>query len=180
MNRRIKSFVAVFPLALPFFLIAACASTLVGHTSLPPPSESAKSILVISLETEKKYPQAAFGKYKLTLKDGKGTIMLHYGVDHIIVSGLEPGDYEAEKLNFIYKSMGAHGSERAVAVPFRLKPGFITVLRKEFKFILYRKSGRTWQTVRQIRLYPKDMRDILTNLSKDKNFHLWKNDYEIK
>ena len=73
MNRRIKPFVAVFPLALPFFLIAACASTLVGHTSLPPPSESAKSILVISLETEKKYPQAAFGKYKLTLIDDKGS-----------------------------------------------------------------------------------------------------------
>ncbi len=114
MNPRTKSFVAVFLLALSFFLITACASTLGKHTSLPPPSESVKSILVISVETEKKYPQPAFGKYKLTLKDDKGTIMLDYGVNHIIVSGLEPGDYEAEKLNFIYKSAGAWGSERAV------------------------------------------------------------------
>lgn len=98
--------------------------------------------------------------------------MLHYGVNHVIASGLEPGEYEIEKITFIYKSKGAHGSARAVAVPFRLKPGFITVLRTEFKFILYRKGGSTWQTVRQIRLYPKDMRDVLTNLSKDKNFHL--------
>jgi hypothetical protein len=167
-------------LCLGFVLITACASTLTKPASLPAPSENVKSILIIPIETIKKYPSPAFGKYKLKLDEGKHTVMLDFGVDYVIVSGLEPGTHKIQSITFMYKAAAATGRERRLSIPFQLKPGYVNVLKHQFKFTLYRKGSSTYQRYDTVRLYPKDIRDILQILSKDKNFHLWKNDYDIE
>jgi len=131
---------------------------------------------VIALESEKNAAAPEFGRYKLFLEKGQGSVTLEYGRDWIVVSGLEPGIHAFDRLQFVYKSAAGYGRMREVTFRFELEPGKATILGTKFR-LFHQKSGGTWyQRIRWRILRVSERRALIDELEKDPNFGRWRFD----
>jgi hypothetical protein len=169
-----------------FFGIITLIVTLVGCSGLPAPSEKSGAIVLIPISLDKSVEGDLFGRYivkviSITDMPFETEVVLHPYASYQVITGIPEGEYKISQGRFAYEGDQSPGSKTNLSIRFITINGQITIINKEFQYLLFSESGRIYMNFKLIpKLSKEKATEIYAKLKKEKNFSLWKLTDETK